>query len=141
MPEHISQDLVMRYLDGEASPDERGLVESHLETFTELQRDLAVFRSMKEELAGIRFDRTVRKTSVWDQVARKLTQPIGWILLVIGTVIWMAYGGYLYFASDAEAVEKMATGAIVIGIIMLLTSVIWEQYRAWLIDPYKGIQR
>ncbi len=131
----------MRYLDGEASPEERGLVESQLETSTELERELAVFRGMKEELAGIRFDRTVRKTSVWDHVARQLTRPVGWILLVIGTAIWMAYGGYLYAVSDAEPVEKMASGAIVIGIIMLLASVIWEQYRAWLIDPYKGIQR
>ena len=33
------------------------------------------------------------------------------------------------------------SGAIVIGIILLLASVILEQYRQWLIDPYRDVQR
>ena len=33
------------------------------------------------------------------------------------------------------------TGAIVIGILLLFASVIWERYRVWLTDPYRDIQR
>ena len=131
----------MRFLDGEASPEERRLVEVELEQSTELTRDLAVFQSLKDGLSGIQFDRSVRQLSVWDSVNRQLTRPVGWILLLFGTAVWMAYGAYLFMTSDAAVIEKMATGAIVIGIIMLLTSVIWEQYHSWLTDPYKDLQR
>jgi hypothetical protein len=37
--------------------------------------------------------------------------------------------------------EKLATGAVVIGILALLTSVIWERYREWLTDPYRDVHR
>ena len=38
-------------------------------------------------------------------------------------------------------VEKLATGAVVIGVILLLASVIWEQYQSWLADPYRDVHR
>ena len=141
MTGQISHDELMRYLDGEASPEERSRIESAAAGSTELSRDLTVFRLMKEDLVSLQFDPGLRRVSVWDSVHRQLTRPVGWILLVIGTAIWLGYGGYLYAVSEAEPLEKMATGAIVIGIILLLVSVIWEQYRAWLTDPYKDIQR
>jgi ABC-type antimicrobial peptide transport system permease subunit len=137
----ISHDELMRYLDGEASPEERARIESEAAGSTELSRDLTVFRMMKEDLMGLQFSPELRRVSVWDSVHSQLTRPIGWILLVIGTAVWVGYGAYLYAVSDGEPFEKMATGAIVIGILLLLVSVIWEQYRAWLTDPYKDIQR
>ena len=76
-----------------------------------------------------------------DRVNRHLTRPIGWILLLIGGVVWVAYAAYLFFTSPADLIEKLATGAMVIGILLLLASVIWEQYRSWLTDPYRDLQR
>jgi hypothetical protein len=35
----------------------------------------------------------------------------------------------------------MATGAIAIGILTLLASVIWERIREWDSDPYKDVHR
>jgi hypothetical protein len=59
----------------------------------------------------------------------------------VGAVVWLAYGVYTFTTSPADLWQKLATGAVVIGILMLLTSVIWERYREWLTDPYRDIQR
>ena len=131
----------MRYLDGELPPDERQRVDEALTGSTELQRELAIFRALKSDVMGLSFHPAVYKTSVWDQVNRQLTRPIGWILLVAGLIVWLSYGAYVFATSAADPWEKIATGAIAIGVLMLLASVIWERLREWEHDPYRNVHR
>ena len=44
--DRISSDDLMRYLDGELSPDERARVDAQLQRSTELQREVAIFRAL-----------------------------------------------------------------------------------------------
>lgn len=140
-PDRVSDEELMRYLDGELSGEERARVESALARSTELQRDLMVFRTLKEDLLGLTFSVRPNGRSAWDVVNRKLTRPIGWIALVSGVVLWGVYGVWVYFTYPGEILEKAATGGIGIGILLLLGSVIWEQYQRWLTDPYRDVQR
>jgi hypothetical protein len=78
---------------------------------------------------------------VWDTVDRKLARPFGWLLILVGASAWVTYGTFLFFTSPIDPWEKLATSAIVIGILLLLASVIGERYREWLTDPYRDIQR
>lgn len=139
--EPVRPDDLMRFLDGEIAPDERTRIEAALSRSTELQRELALFRSMKDDFLTLQFEPELRRATIWDRVNRNLTRPIGWVLLVAGGVAWTGYASYLFLTSSAELLEKLATGAMVIGILLLLASVIWEQYRSWLTDPYRDIQR
>ena len=136
----ISHDDLMRYLDGEMPPEDRARVDAELETSTELQREVAIFNALRADFRELDFPEAHR-TSVWDRVNRHVNRPIGWFLLVAGVVIWMTYGTYVFATSAAAVWEKLATGAVAIGILMLLTSVIWERYREWETDPYKDVQR
>jgi hypothetical protein len=61
--------------------------------------------------------------------------------VIVGSLLWAAYGLYLFVTSSAFLLEKLATGAITIGILLLLATVIWERYREWLSDPYRDLQR
>jgi anti-sigma factor RsiW len=131
---------LMRYLDGELSPEERRRVEVAVETSTELSRELALYRAMKEDFQGLSFSPT-RPGDTWSRVNRRLTRPVGWALLIVGTAVWALYGGYVYTTTPGVLVEKLATGAVVIGVLLLLASVIWEQYQAWLADPYRDVHR
>lgn len=131
----------MRYLDGEVTPGEREQIEAEIERSTELKRELAVFQGMKNDLLGIHFRTQRRERSIWDRVNRQLTRPFGWVLLTVGASAWVLYGFYLYFSSPLDPWGKLATSAIVIGILLLLTSVVLERYREWLTDPYRDIQR
>jgi hypothetical protein len=137
----ISAEDLMRYMDGEMPPEERFRVESALASSTELQRDLAIFRSLKEDVQELTFHPGHYRFSVWDRVNAQVNRPMGWIFLVAGLIAWMTYGAYVFATSSASPWEKLATGAIAIGILMLLTSVIWERYREWDSDPYRDVQR
>lgn len=137
----VSDEELMRYLDGELSGDEKGRIEAALARSTELQRDLMVFRTLKEDMLRLSFSVRPNGRSAWDVVNRRLTRPVGWIALVTGSVLWVVYGVWVYLTSPGELLERAATGGIGIGILLLLGSVIWEQYQRWLTDPYRDVQR
>ena len=140
MSERVTQEELMRYLDGEVGPEERNRIEASVEASTELRRELAVYRAMKDDLKTLKLNQGGPNESVWYAVNRHLARPFGWILLVVGALVWAAYGVYVYLASPAFLWQKLATSAIGIGVLVLLASVIWERYKVWLTDPYRGIK-
>ncbi len=140
-PAPVTTEKLMAYLDGELPPDERESVERGLAASTELQRELAMYQAMKSDIQGLDFHSGSYRHSVWDQVNRRLNRPIGWTLLIAGLVIWMTYGTWLFATSSISRWEKLGTGAIAIGVLMLLASVIWERLREWETDPYRNVQR
>ncbi|MEX0936193.1 MAG: zf-HC2 domain-containing protein [Gemmatimonadota bacterium] len=137
----VTHETLMRYLDGELPPEERRAVEARAEHSTELRRELTLYRALHEDLAGLSFDRRTARESVWGQVNRRLARPIGWLLLAAGTVAWLVYAVYTFVSSEAPPWEKLGTGAVVIGILILLASVIYERYREILTDPYRHVER
>ncbi len=141
MPERVTHEELMRFIDGELAPDELGRVEDEVRRSTELQREVALYRAMKQDFEDLSFQAGERRVSVWNEVDRRLTRPIGWILIVGGTVAWLAYGVYVFVVSPGNPWEKLGAAAIVIGILLLLASVIAERYRDWLHDPYRDVYR
>jgi hypothetical protein len=137
----VTQDDLMRYLDGELAPEERSRVDAALAASTELQREMAIYRAIKADFQELSFHPGPRYNSVWDRVNARVARPIGWILFVAGAVVWMSYGVYVFATSPSDPWEKLATGAIAIGILMLFASVIWERYQEWLRDPYRDVHR
>ncbi|MDE2781653.1 MAG: hypothetical protein OXK77_01740 [Gemmatimonadota bacterium] len=140
IPAKVNQEDLMRFLDGEVSPEKRAEVERFLETSSELRREVALFRSMKEEFQDLSFA-DYRADSVWDRIRSRITQPVGWILTIAGTVAWLAYGAWSFARSPSGIVVKLATGGVAIGILVLLANVIWDRYRAYGTDPYRNVQR
>jgi hypothetical protein len=131
----------MRYLDGEVGPEERSRIEASVESSTELRRELAVYKAMKDDLQNLKLNHRGSDHSVWYAVNRQLARPLGWVLFVVGALVWAAYGVYVYFTSPHFLWQKLATGGVGVGILVLLASVIWERYRIWLTDPYRDVQR
>ena len=130
----------MRYLDGEAAPDERSRIEEALASSTELQRDVALFGAMKRDLRSMTLPLD-HDQSVWALVHRRITRPLGWVLVVAGFAAWTVYGSYLYFVSAIDPWEKLVTSAIGGGILLLFSTVIYERYREWLVDPYRDVYK
>jgi hypothetical protein len=137
----VSQDDLMRYLDGELAPEERQRVDAELAGSTELQREIAIYRALKSDFQELSFHPAHRYTSVWDRVHARVTRPIGWLLTIGGLVAWMSYGVYVFATSASDPWQKLATGAIAIGILILFATVIWERYQDWLRDPYRDVHR
>ncbi len=136
----VSHEELMRFLDGEVTPEERARIEGRLAGSSELQREFAIFRSMKQDLQDLSFAAPV-DDSVWDRIRNRITQPVGWLLALAGFVAWLGYGIWTFVRSPSAIVVKLATGAIVIGILVLLANVIWDRYREYGTDPYRHVHR
>ena len=139
VPARVSQEDLMRFLDGEVSPAERAAVERVLETSSELRREVALFRSMKENLQDLSL--TQGDVSVWRRIRTRITMPIGWILTTSGVVAWLGYGAWAFVRSPSGIVVKLATGGVAIGILVLLAHVIWDRYKEYGTDPYRNVHR
>lgn len=137
----VSHEDLMRYLDGELSPEQRERVERELAASTELQREVAIFRALKEDFRELTFQPASPHRSVWDRVNVRVTRPIGWVLALAGAAAWLLYGAWVFATSPYDPWEKLATAAVAIGILLLLASVIWERYREWQRDPYRDVHR
>ncbi len=140
MTEQVSHESLMRYLDGEAAPEERARIDAAVADSTELQRDLMIFRTMKSDLQAMTFG-LANDHSVWGAVHRRITRPLGWLLLSAGFLTWILHGSYLYLVSAIDPWEKLATSAIGLGILFLFGTVIYERRKEWRTDPYRNVYR
>ena len=141
MNARISNEDLMRYLDDELDPEARARVEAALETDTEVAREFAIFRAIKNDIGDLSFSPSPRDESVWGEVNREITQPVGWFLFVAGAVIFVIYAAVVYATSDANPWEKIGVGGVVIGFMVLLASTVFERVREFKTDPYRHIER
>lgn len=136
----VTNEELMRFLDGELEPSEHARVEQEMARSTELQRELAIYRALQSDFRDLSFA-VHRGDSVWDAVDRRLTRPVGWILFTGGAVLWLGYGAWVFGTSTADPWKKLAVAALATGFLILLGSTIFERVRGWRTDPYKDIER
>lgn len=140
MSHEVSHETLMRYLDGELPAEDRRRVAAHVSGCGECRRELTMQREIKTSLAASA-ESGVPEESVWASVHGRLTRPLGWGLLVSGAALWAGWAAYLFVTSDAHLVGKLAIGAVVVGVALLLVAVGAERYRDWKTDPYREIER
>jgi anti-sigma factor RsiW len=134
----ITHEELMRYIDGELPAERAGAVEAALATDTELRREYEIFRRMKGDLRAMGAEMRMPATA-WDVVNRRLTRPVGWILFVVGLAVWVGYAVYAFVTGPEAMWEKLAIGAVVIGVGMLFLSVVIDRLRDLKTDPYREI--
>lgn len=140
VPARVEHEDLMRFLDGEITPEERAVVEQYLETSSEVRREVAIFQSLKEDLQDLSFVPHEGK-SVWSRIRSRITVGTGWILTGSGLVGWAGYSVWVFVKSPQALMMKLATGGIAIGILVLLAHVIWERLREYQTDPYRNVHR
>jgi len=126
------------YLDGELPPEEAAAVEHHLERCTECSRELALMRDLGGAMRSM--ERQNRSRSVWEGVHSRLTQPIGWILILAGAAIWAALVVVAWVQAELTWEWAAATG-VGVGLVLLLIAIGYEQYREWKTTRYRDVER
>lgn len=148
MSHTIDHATLMRFLDGELDDEDRRRVEAHLSSCTECRRGAAVYRSVGDASSAEGGESWMRPAedardgpATRDSLHSRIARPTGWLLIVVGVVLWLAWGVWSFLSSPGLPVQKLATGALGIGVGLLLVSVAWERWRDWRREPYRDVQR
>ncbi len=141
LPEKVSREDLMRFLDGETTPEERAAIEVLLETSSELRREFAIFLSMKKGFQDLSLVPRGGEESVWDRIRSRITLPVGWVLMAAGAAAWIGYGIWVFLKSPVGVLVRLASGGVVIGVLVLLANVIWDRYKEYGTDPYRDVHR
>jgi anti-sigma factor RsiW len=126
------------FADGELPEDERRRVEAHLAVCTECARELSIIRNLGGAMRDMKTPRA--GGSVWEGVHRRITRPLGWILLTAGALLWAVLMTVAWFRQSLT-LEWAAVTAVGAGLLVLLVGIGYEQYREWKSSPYRGIER
>lgn len=127
----VSEQDLMRYLDGELPPEERARIDHALEESGELRAQLEMFHSLRAGLHDLPLAPPSAHASVWDGVAAKLTGRGSRAFVAAGVAGWLAYGGWMWASDAPDRWERMGVAGVAIGILVLFALVIRDRFHGW----------
>jgi predicted anti-sigma-YlaC factor YlaD len=142
------KELISSYLDGELDEDQRRLVEEHIEECPECRREHGEMAKFEEVMRKMTLKQPPKEA--WEvyseSVYNRVERGIGWILLSIGAMIILFFGGYQFvkgFIQD-PSIPLIVKAGILLGlggVVILLVSVVRERVFVSKRERYKEIQK
>jgi hypothetical protein len=132
-------ELLGAYADAELDAAQTARVAEHLTKCTECARELALIRSMGGAMRTM--VNSTERRGVWDAVHRRLSRPIGWLLILAGLAVWTTLAVLEWYRSRELTWEWMAGSAVLIGVVLLAVGIGYEQYREWKETRYRDVMR
>lgn len=142
------RELAAGYVDNELTPAERKEFETMMEEHPELRADVAAFEKINRLTSQVRFEEL--PDPIWEACAasgyRKAENAIGWILLSIGSMIALLFGGWelwsgLFTDPSVPLLGRIGAGAVMGGAVILLVSKLREALFARKRDRYGKVQK
>lgn len=136
--------MLSAYMDGELTQSESQRVRVHLESCDDCRGRYETMRKVQQVASEIEFPAPAEEAML--EIERKVSvrapRAAGWWLLLSGAVAWIVYATWL-FVTDPELAswEKLMTGAVVIGFVLLLVSVLRERLLNLRHDRYRSIRK
>jgi len=126
--------LLMGLLDGELAPRERKEIEEHLAECEECRAELEEFRRLNEMTGRMRFrePEDEAREAYWRGIYNRLERGIGWILVSVGAILLLAFGAFklveaLVTDPTVSVIVKVGVGALMLGLVVLLVSLVRER--------------
>ncbi len=138
------KELMMASLDGEISAEDRAELESHLAECADCKREFDELSELSELVGEIELPRPSQEDMMkyWPSVYAKIERGAGWGLVVIGALIWVAYGVFLFITDPTiGSMTKFLIALPVVGVLMLLISVVRERVNVSKTERYKEVER
>jgi len=142
------KELVSSYVDGELDRNSRLKVEGHLASCPECRAELGEMKKLEEVMSGMKLKSP--PTEIWQvywaSVYNRLERRIGWILLSIGAVLLLFFGGYKAvegIVRDPGIPFLLKSGILVAmaGGVVLLVSALRERLFVRTRERYKEIEK
>jgi len=142
------KELISSYHDGELGRELMNEVERHIEQCAECRKEFEEMRRLEEVMGNMELRQPAKETwqVYWASVYNRLERRIGWILLSIGGMILLFYGGYKAVEGVIEdpntpLLLKIGILAFLAGIVVMLVSLIREQFFVRKRERYKEIEQ
>jgi len=149
MKDEEIQALMMKVVDGVASPEEERSLAAAIREDEKWKDELKAFRHIKEVTDQIRFKELPDTywSGYWTGVYRRLERGLGWLLTSLGVMFLLGFAGYkgltgLYSDPNLPLVVKIGVSLAGLGIIIMTVSVLRERLFARKHERYeKEVER
>ena len=142
------KELISSLIDNELDEDKRRIVEEHLRSCPECQKEFHEFKKFEEVMNIMEFKEPKKEVwqTYWMSVYNRLERRIGWILLSIGGMILLFFGGYKMvegIINDSSTPLLMKAGILSLlgGVAVLLVSLLREQLFVRRRERYKEVEK
>lgn len=142
------KELISSYNDGELNQEQKKKVEKHLEDCPECRKELEEMRKFEEVMSQMELKKPPGEVwkRYWTSVYNRLERRIGWILLSIGAMIILFFGGYKMIEGiivDPSTPLLLKVGILTAlgGIVVLLVSILREQIFVRKRERYKEVEK
>lgn len=136
--------ILSAYLDGELTQADSQRVRIHLEDCAACRRELDELGRVRELAADLRFLEPPEEKM--DEMEKRVTvrapRRLGWLLVILGLAGWAGYAAWLFVTDPATATwQKLLTGAVIIGGVLLFVSVLRQRLLELPHDRYRRVKR
>jgi hypothetical protein len=140
--------LLEKALSGALLAEERKEFKRLLQSRPDIRAEWESVSSLQEVTSAMRLKKAPEET--WDQywagVYSRMERGIAWLLISVGAVVLLALAAYEAVLSFVETPDiplavKLATGALVAGLAVLIVSIAREKWSMRKSDKYKEVVR
>ena len=142
------KELISSYHDKELDEEQRKTVEKHLEECLECRKEFEEMGKFEEVMSKMELKKPPKDVwkLYWASVYNRLERRIGWILLSVGAMIILFFGGYKMVESiiqDPSTPFLLKAGILIFlgGIVVLLVSLVREQFFVRKRERYKEVEK
>ena len=140
--------LISSYHEGVLNDTQKSQVEEHIAACTECRREFEEMRKFEEVMDKMELKQPPKEMwqVYWSSVYNRLERRVGWILLSIGAMIILFFGGYKMvegIIQDPSTPFLLKAGILTFmgGIVVLLVSLIREQFFVRKRERYKEVEK
>lgn len=140
------KELISSYHDNQLSEDQKRMIEDHVRQCEECRRELEEMGQFEEVMQKMELKQPPEEIwqVYWTSVYNRLERRIGWILLSIGAIIMLFFGGYKAIEGIIEdpttpLIFKVGILAALGGLAILLVSIGRERIFVRKRERYKEV--
>jgi len=142
------KELISSYYEGGLGERERKIVEGHLRTCPDCRSEFEGMNKFEEVMNKMELKQPSKEVwqLYWSSVYNRLERRVGWILLSLGSIILVFFGGYkmiegLINDTSTPILLKAGILAALGGVAILLVSLIRERIFVRRRERYKEVEK
>jgi predicted anti-sigma-YlaC factor YlaD len=140
--------LISSYHDGELNDKNKQVLDEHMKQCAECRREFEEMGIFEEVMGKMQLKQPQKEMwqVYWNTVYNRLERKIGWILLSIGGMILLFFGGYKVLEgiiqdSSTPLLLKIGILTVLGGVVILLVSLLREQLFVHKRERYKEVEK